>query len=380
MKVGFFHDHNFIEKNNIVYTTGTLDSQVWSRYLVHEIDKLIICARKNEKHGLDINNLAISSNEGVYFIFSPNLSNISSLVFGLNHSVLDRVVQSVDVVISRLPSEIGFSAIRLAKKYNKKVICEVVACPYDALRYHGSLLAKTYATLIKYRMKKWVSVCDGAIYVTEKELQNRYPNSHIVQNASNVEIHEICNNCTPLRIDRFIERKNNNHIKFGIIGTLKNNTKGIDVAIKALSGKSGHLHVLGSGDSSRFEKLADEYGVDVHFDGFKSNKIEVMNWLDDIDIYIQPSFQEGLPRATIEAMSRGCMILSSDAGGLSELTFPGFIHHAGDSIKLSNDIDNLINNVNVKVMIEHSLCVAKLYLSDFLYKKRYDFYGNFLQK
>ena len=38
-----------------------------------------------------------------------------------------------------------------------------------------------------------------------------------------------------------------------------------------------------------------------------------------MDIYIQPSLTEGLPRALIEAMSRGLPCLASRAGGIPEL-------------------------------------------------------------
>ncbi|WP_191907340.1 glycosyltransferase family 4 protein [Vibrio diabolicus] len=87
---------------------------------------------------------------------------------------------------------------------------------------------------------------------------------------------------------------------------------------------------MGKGDPSRFDGLAKKHGVDVSFDGFISEKNKILDWLDDIDIYIQPSFQEGLPRATIEAMSRGCIVASSNAGGLNELTLEQFIHSPGD--------------------------------------------------
>lgn len=46
---------------------------------------------------------------------------------------------------------------------------------------------------------------------------------------------------------------------------------------------------------------------------------QVFSWLDGLDIYIQPSRLEGLPRALIEAMSRGCPAIGSAAGGIPEL-------------------------------------------------------------
>lgn len=41
--------------------------------------------------------------------------------------------------------------------------------------------------------------------------------------------------------------------------------------------------------------------------------------LDTCDIYVQPSLQEGLPRALIEAMSRGCPCIGARTAGIPEL-------------------------------------------------------------
>ena len=46
---------------------------------------------------------------------------------------------------------------------------------------------------------------------------------------------------------------------------------------------------------------------------------EMFAWLDSLDVYIQPSLQEGLPRALIEAMSRGLPCYGTRTGGIPEL-------------------------------------------------------------
>jgi len=227
-------------------------------------------------------------------------------------------------------------------------------------------------------MKKWVKLCNGALYVTQNELQRRYPNSGINQNASNVELIEVKSECTQQRVLRFYERRRSGNLKFGLIGTMKNDTKGIDIAIKALANKEGTLHVLGNGDPGRFVEMANKYNVPFEYDGFLSNKNDVFEWLDDIDIYLQPSYQEGLPRATIEAMSRGCIVLSSNAGGLPELVQDKFIHSAGDVDKLALDIESLYANIEPMTDISHSLNISRQYLSPVLSNKRRAFYGKFL--
>jgi glycosyltransferase involved in cell wall biosynthesis len=51
----------------------------------------------------------------------------------------------------------------------------------------------------------------------------------------------------------------------------------------------------------------------------------VFDWLDAIDIYVQPSRQEGLPRALIEAMSRGLPAFGARTGGIPELIDEKFL-------------------------------------------------------
>lgn len=46
---------------------------------------------------------------------------------------------------------------------------------------------------------------------------------------------------------------------------------------------------------------------------------EVFSWLDSIDIYVQPSFMEGLCRSIVEAMSRACPVICTNVGGNYEL-------------------------------------------------------------
>ncbi|MGR5246771.1 glycosyltransferase [Vibrio sp. PNB23_22_6] len=373
MIVSFFHDHVFSVRGNKVFTSGTLDNNLWDRYFVKGVSKIVVCARKKD---VTEGEGKIASKEHVDFVFSPSLSNPLSLLSDYRSSVVKETVKNSDFVVVRLPSEIGNKAVKYAKEFDKKVFCEVVACPFDGLSHYGSKVAKLYAPLARNRMKKAVESADGALYVTEFALQKRYPNSKLTMNASNVELQEVLSEpeVQRKRLQRFVSRKKNGKLKVGLIGTVKNESKGIDVAIKSLAGLGLQLHVIGSGTSEKYEKLAKDYNIKFIHDGFIVDKSLVFDWLDDIDIYIQPSFQEGLPRATIEAMSRGCPVLSSNAGGLGELTLPQFVHDSGDFLKLRSDILDLLEEACLSSIISHSLIEASKYTSDKLKRTRNEFY------
>ena len=78
--------------------------------------------------------------------------------------------------------------------------------------------------------------------------------------------------------------------------------------------------MVGDGNRERLEKIISDLGVEdqVEFMGVMTHE-RVFEWLDSIDIYIQPSRQEGLPRALIEAMSRGLPCIGARTGGIPEL-------------------------------------------------------------
>ncbi|MEX0346257.1 MAG: glycosyltransferase family 4 protein [Rhizobiaceae bacterium] len=132
-------------------------------------------------------------------------------------------------------------------------------------------------------------------------------------------------------------------LKLGTIATLNGRFKGIQTVISALSlarhrFPSLTYHVLGGGDPGPWQKLIHQHRLEdiVRMDGSVPSGEPVIRWLDDIDVYIQPSLKEGLPRALIEAMSRGCPAIGSSAGGIPELLENTDIFTAGGVDELAS--------------------------------------------
>src|SRR5699024_5563386 len=98
---------------------------------------------------------------------------------------------------------------------------------------------------------------------------------------------------------------------------------------------------------------------------------KVLKWLDKLDIYIQPSLTEGLPRALIEAMSRGLPCVASSVGGIPELLDGQFIHNPNSPHELSIIIEKLILDNNTMVeQAKVNFNKAKDYSSNILNKRR----------
>jgi len=102
--------------------------------------------------------------------------------------------------------------------------------------------------------------------------------------------------------------------------------KGLSVLFESLkllgdAGRDYELTLVGDGvDRDRLEALARELAIDRHlvFAGYRSQE-EVGEYLRQSDIFILPSFAEGVPVSLMEAMVTGIPVVATNVGGVSEL-------------------------------------------------------------
>jgi len=98
----------------------------------------------------------------------------------------------------------------------------------------------------------------------------------------------------------------------------------------------------GIGETERLERtIADnQFNGDVKFAGWV-NGCTKAQLLNDCDVYILPSYSEGLPISILEAMSYGKPVISTEVGGIPEIVKPGFngwLFKPGDKAALSGII------------------------------------------
>lgn len=93
---------------------------------------------------------------------------------------------------------------------------------------------------------------------------------------------------------------------------------------------------------------------------------------------------EGVPRATIEAMTRACPAIGSTAGGIPELLSKGVLHKPGDAKKLASLLQSMINDPTSQIMYANENFQKSLnYVSDVLIPRRTNFwkkYAEFVQR
>lgn len=383
MKLLFAHDHIFYKFDNVMYSTGGLSKDMIERY-TGVFDKVKIISRQIELKEYN-EKLTIASTENVEFTSVPNfksLRNYTKITEAKN--IIEREVINSDGIIARLPSSIGNIAVEMAKKNNKPYLIEVVACPWDA-RWNHSLKGKVVAPFSYYRMKRLVKESKYTVYVTESFLQNRYPTKGKNTNCSNVALKEFHDDVLNIRIKRITKKALKEPIVLGTTAAVNVKHKGQQYIIKALGklkaeGLTNYEYQLvGGGDQTYLKSIAEKYDVinQVKFLGAMPHN-KVFDWLETIDIYAQPSRQEGLPRALIEAMSRAVPAFGARTAGIPELLDDKFIFsntrtNIDEIIEILKSFDKATMTVQAKRNYEES----KKYDKDVIEERRRKFFEDF---
>ena len=110
------------------------------------------------------------------------------------------------------------------------------------------------------------------------------------------------------------------------------------------------LHIGGNGEAATLLHIIKENGLSqiVKFEGWVSGekKVELLN---NADVFILPSYTEGLPISILEAMSYRLPVISTPVGGIPEVIKDGengFLFTPGDKDALYNAINNLVADKN----------------------------------
>ena len=376
MSVLFVYDHRFMLKDGEVYS-NTFSYSVLKQY-VDIFSKVTIVARSIAVD--DVDRAHISTGDGLEFIFVENISTFQSF-FGLRQRInnqLKALVKDHDVVIARLPSELGLMVSNLAFKMHKKCLVEVVGCTWGVMWNYGGLISKLYAPIFYLRVKSTIYRSQYVTYVTNNFLQLRYPSSKSAKTigVSDVILSPINRNILNQRVTK-IETLGEK-IVFGTIGDWSVKYKGIEIVIEALSilqhqNVDFEYHLLGAGDPKKYISLAQSLDIrdKVIFDGVLPRGKAVDKWLDKIDIYLQPSLTEGLPRSLIESMSRGCPAIGSSVGGIPELLDKNMLFSPREKEQLFEKIEYLLHDKEKMIDIaEKNFNKTKEYQQELLDEKR----------
>lgn len=252
--------------------------------------------------------------------------------------------------------------VELAKKFNKKVV----------LHSHASQF-KVYFSEVDDNTRQWIirtlRKADVLIALSEswKEWFKQIGvSSDKITILHNITVYPKIENPnrkadTPIR---FLFMGEIGHRKgvFDIIRALTNHREDLENRIELrIGGNKNEERLLSAIRNGGLEKM-------VRFEGFVTGekKIELLNWAD---VYILPSFNEGLPISILEAMSYSMPIISTPVGGIPEVVDVenGIFVTPGDEIEIYKAMKFYVENIDqIEIQGRESYKKVKTYLPDYV--------------
>ena len=135
--------------------------------------------------------------------------------------------------------------------------------------------------------------------------------------------------------------------------------KGLPVLFESLSALKQRVNfdvvltVIGDGpDRVQLESQVSQLNLEqsVRFIGYQ-NQTEVRRYLQETDIFVLPSFAEGVPVSLMEALASGIPVISTQIAGIAELVENGkngYLVTPGDSSQLAEKIEKLCKQPDLR--------------------------------
>ena len=381
MKVLFVHDGPMMSntEKTVFYGVHYTD-EIIARYAFFG-DQVTFLMRNKVMEDKEASWFTQLTHAAFRFIEVPNFKSILTKFRQKEaKEIIEQAVQDHDIIIVRLPSANGVIAKKIAEKLGKPVLVEVVACVFDAL-WNYDWRGKLLAHYKMHQYKKHIQSATHVMYVTEKFLQDRYPTNGKSIGCSDVVLKQLDNTILEKRLHKIAS--NPNKLVLGTLAAIDVPYKGQADVIKALKslkekGVSNFVYkIVGQGDSARLSKLIESLDLKEQVEILGAlPHAQVFGFIDSLDIYIQPSRVEGMPRAVIEAMSRACPVLASNLGGHPELLNHKALFQGGNI----GDLESLIKDFRklpLQQWAEENFKRARDFQVEILNQKRSDFYNVF---
>jgi glycosyltransferase involved in cell wall biosynthesis len=238
----------------------------------------------------------------------------------------------------------------------RKAIISTIAFSFHKpvlMHAHGSVFHLNYANspkLVQQLMQKIFSQCKGWIALTSF-WQDFYVSS------LGLDPQKVCILLNPTELPLSIpNRINSTIIKIVFVGQICQR-KGIFDLIQAFANlpeylrKSSELLVAGDGEIEKAKELTESLNLtaQITFLGLiDAQERDLL--LEKADIYVLPTYNEGLPLALLEAMSWGLPVITTPVSGIPDvvtdtknglLVNPGNIQQLTDAMKLSIENEDL---------------------------------------
>lgn len=304
-----------------------------------------VCARNDYKNKNECRIPFCDKFHDLPFVRSPiNMNNLYV------QRKLKKIIDMNEYEIIHCHTPMGGVLGRLAARESRRKGTKVI---YTAHGFHFYKDASLISWLVYYPIERWLARFTDVLITINKEDYNRAKTFKAgrVEYVPGVGIDT--NKFKNITIDRKIKRKSlgvkENEFMILSVGELNKNKnhKVIIRALAELGNKNIKYFLCGQGLLEEDLKiLAEELGVEdqVRFIGFRNDIPELCK---AADLFVFPSYREGLSLSLMEAMSAGLPIIGSKIRGNTDLIQNGnggFLHAPEDYISIARSIDKLIDN------------------------------------
>ncbi len=390
------HHHFRMLPDGTVYPYSVSDYAFWHRYL-DVFDEVVVFARLKKVNETDQANLpAKASGPGVSFFALPDflgawqyLKNYPKIA-----GLAKKVLRGNDACILRVPSYLGTLLWHELMRTKRPYVVEAVGDPWQAFSpgSHQSILRPFLRRKWAREMAQQCRHAAAAAYVTERELQKRYPPGGWSTHYSSIELSQefiIDQAGIEKRLKTIETRAKSNgpwHLCF--VGSLWHLSKSPDILIAAVAdcvkrGLNLKLTIVGGGSlRGQLEQQVGKLGITKHvnFLGQLPPGQVIFDQLDRSDLYVLPSRSEGMPRTIIEAMARGLPCIGGHEGGFAELLDDEYMVKPVDAATLSCTIERTLSDIDgMKQAVRRNVEKAAEYRSDILQKRRIEMFARLRQ-
>jgi glycosyltransferase involved in cell wall biosynthesis len=381
--------HYFQSPDGSVYAESVYDYAFYKRYL--QSFEHVYAAVRLDKIDHQPTGMKLSSGEGVTFLPLPAYRGPKEYAFKY-FKILKCVTDycsEYECAIFRIPAATSNMFCKKFLKTKKPFAVEVVIDPWENFGPRASgnkimlfVVRRNWTNLVKKMCRK----ANGASYVTERYLQEKYPprvyyetdGDSFTESYSSVELPD----------DSFASPRVWNkgqktfwiaHVANTFTGYGKGHLVLMD-AVKIVRDRGFDVRIKFVGDGPKreeFKQYSDYLGIGeyVVFTGRLANGNEVRKVIRDSDMFVLPTFAEGLPRVLLEAMAEGIPCLSSPTCGIPEILKSEYLFDFSDSEGFSNGITRFIQNSELMTRESaENLRTARKYSSSKLNYKRKMFY------
>ena len=126
-------------------------------------------------------------------------------------------------------------------------------------------------------------------------------------------------------------------------------------AIPPAQRNNAELVIAGDGEGARARQMIEQLGL--------TQSVRILDWVDEqqrdelltkANVFVLPSYNEGLPMAMLEAMSWGLPVITTPVGGIPELISTaenGLLIAPGKIEQLSAAIQSLIESEQLRISL-----------------------------